>query len=212
MFATYCIFTAVFSWIFFGEKLNLKFAIGIGFMMSCVLCISAGAFIGNSKLTLREVMHTYWALGYGLLAPLLISISISVARYFTIYHGYSSLSYTIDNFTAIGIIELPFFIYFDYLRPYTFEEVVFGIGAGSFQILGTALMIYASTFGLAGPASAMVQCQALVQIILVSIQFGKIPSGLQIAGVGLAIIGAVIMSVDLGFLFKKRQNDTKLMS
>jgi drug/metabolite transporter (DMT)-like permease len=132
MFATYCIFTAVFSWIFFGEKLSLKFAVGIGLMMSCVVCISASAFFGNNKLSLDEVLHTYYALGYGLLAPLLISISISVARYFTINHGYSSLSYTIDNFTSIGIIELPFFIYFDALRPYTFREVGFGIGAGFF--------------------------------------------------------------------------------
>ena len=63
-------------------------------------------------------------------------------------------------------------------------------------------MIYASTFGLAGPASAMVQCQAIVQAILVAIFNKLIPSNIQIAGMGCAIAGAIVMSLDFSFIFK----------
>jgi|TARA_B110001450_G_C17343366_1_gene368432 hypothetical protein len=68
-------------------------------------------------------------------------------------------------------------------------------------------MIYASTFGLAGPASAMVQCQAIVQAILVAIFSNLIPSNIQIAGMGCAIAGAIVMSLDFSFFFKNSAND-----
>jgi drug/metabolite transporter (DMT)-like permease len=40
MFATYCIFTTVFSYFLFNEKLSLKFSIGISFMIACVALVA----------------------------------------------------------------------------------------------------------------------------------------------------------------------------
>lgn len=65
------------------------------------------------------------------------------------------------------------------------------------QIMGTSLMIYASTYGLAGPASAMVQVQGLIHTSL-SMQVLKIiPSPMQMVGLFCAIIGAIVMSVEV---------------
>lgn len=59
------------------------------------------------------------------------------------------------------------------------------------------LMIYSATFGLAGPASAMVQSQCVVHTILATIFLHDIPNLLDIIGIFCAITGAVVMSVDL---------------
>ena len=64
------------------------------------------------------------------------------------------------------------------------------------QIIGTLLMIYSSTHGLAGPTSAMVQSQGIVHVLLCALFLGLIPSMLDILGLVCAIIGAIIMSVD----------------
>lgn len=80
------------------------------------------------------------------------------------------MSFTIDNFTVISLLEIPLLFYYEYgPRPYTWNWIWHGVAAAVFQVLGTMLMIYASTFGLAGPASAMVQIQAIVQTILIVI-------------------------------------------
>ena len=52
----------------------------------------------------------YYALGFGILAPLLISIFISVSKYWTINYGYKSQDLTIDSFMLIGLLEILFFI------------------------------------------------------------------------------------------------------
>ena len=57
-------------------------------------------------------------------------------------------------------------------------------------------MFYSATYGLAGPASAMVQSQCIVQTILAAVFLGAIPSTMDIIGICCAITGAVVMSVD----------------
>ena len=59
------------------------------------------------------------------------------------------------------------------------------------------LMIYSATFGLAGPASAMVQSQCVVHTILAAFFLNEIPKLLDIIGIACAITGAIVMSVDI---------------
>jgi drug/metabolite transporter (DMT)-like permease len=85
------------------------------------------------------------------------------------------------------------------LVGYTLLQVLFGTIASIFQILGTVLMIYSATYGLAGPASAMVQSQCIIQTALAAIFLHDKPSTLDIVGIGCAVIGAIIMSVEIDF-------------
>ena len=48
----------------------------------------------------------------GLLIPILIAVFITLSRYWTLYYGYSSIDFTLDNYLVIGILEIGFFIYF----------------------------------------------------------------------------------------------------
>jgi drug/metabolite transporter (DMT)-like permease len=85
MFSTYCIFTSFFTWVVFGEKLQLKFVFGIFLLICGVAFISLSSFSSTNNSGERKI-EVYYALGFGLLAPFLISISITVARYFTQHH------------------------------------------------------------------------------------------------------------------------------
>jgi len=58
-------------------------------------------------------------------------------------------------------------------------------------------MIYAATYGLAGPSSAMVQSQGVIHVLLSAIFLNAYPSGMDFIGLSFAIIGATIMSVKI---------------
>jgi hypothetical protein len=86
----------------------------------------------------------------------MISIFISISRYWSQVHGYKSIDFTVDTFLCMGLIEIVFFIQHQMNVGYTVKAIICGVGASFGQIMGTLLMIYASTYGLAGPSSAMV--------------------------------------------------------
>ena len=132
-FATYCIFTSVIFRFLFKEKLEFKFLIGIFFMLACVTIISLQSLgEGDGELNVNAV----YALSYGLLAPFMISISISISRFWTMNYGYKSFDYTIDTFLAISFAEIGFFVYFNNNvnlgQGYTVEQLSFGIAASLF--------------------------------------------------------------------------------
>ena len=97
------------------------------------------------------------AISLGIFTPLMISIFISVSRYWSQFYGYKSIDYTVDTFLCMGLIEIVLFVNHQVNVGYTLKAIICGVGASFGQIMGTLLMIYASTYGLAGPSSAMVQ-------------------------------------------------------
>lgn len=119
-------------------------------MLLCVILVSYPDNKINPKTDSGD--NTFWAISFGLLAPVLISLFILVSRYWTEKYGYSSKDFTIDTFMLMGLLELPFFIQVQY----SLYNLILGVFASLAQIIGTFLMIYASTYGLAGPSSAMV--------------------------------------------------------
>jgi hypothetical protein len=131
-------------------------------MLTCVSFISLSALTGNSKDGHGLNKNAILALTFGILAPLMISIMITISRYWTEKHAYASLDYSIDTFVLLSLVEIGFFIYYADQNTFTWMEIVYGVAASVFQIAGTCFMIYSATFGLAGPASAMVQSQAAV--------------------------------------------------
>ena len=76
-------------------------------MLACVSIISLQSLDTGSSLDINALK----ALLFGLLAPFMISISISVSRYWTVNHNYKSFDFTIDTFMVISLYEIGFFIY-----------------------------------------------------------------------------------------------------
>jgi len=78
-------------------------------MVACVLLVATpepGSSVAGEKTNQDEF---YKAIGLGLLAPLFISIFISVSRFWTFNYGYKSEDFTIDTFMMMGILEIYFF-------------------------------------------------------------------------------------------------------
>jgi len=85
-----------------------------------------------------------------------------------------------------------------------------GITASLCNIIATLLMIYAATYGLAGPSSAMVQSQGVIHVLLSAIFLSQYPSTMDYIGLTCAITGATIMSIEIpeGFFnFKTSDHD-----
>ena len=210
LFSMYCVFTSVISFFLFGESLKPKFVAGISMMIACVVLVSypKGVSLGEA-ITGRNEDHTL-AISFGLLAPTLISLYVAVSRYWTTMYGYASLDFTMDTFLLMGLIEIWGFWYFQISVGYTYEQLMIGTCAAIFQIVGTLLFMYASTFGLAGPTCAMVQFQSIVHTCLSALFLGILPSMPDLIGIFCALIGGAIMTVDannfctLNFRKKKR--------
>ena len=73
-------------------------------MLACVSIISLQSLDTGSSLDINALK----ALLFGLLAPFMISISISVSRYWTVNHNYKSFDFTIDTFMVISLYEIGF--------------------------------------------------------------------------------------------------------
>ena len=74
-------------------------------MLACVSIISLQSLDTGSSLDINALK----ALLFGLLAPFMISISISVSRYWTVNHNYKSFDFTIYTFMVISLSEISFF-------------------------------------------------------------------------------------------------------
>jgi len=69
------------------------------------------------------------AICLGLLTPFMISIFISVSKYWNTYHGYKGVDFTIDTFMLMGLIEIYFFYQYNKEKGYPFMVFLCGFGA-----------------------------------------------------------------------------------
>lgn len=69
------------------------------------------------------------AISLGIFTPLMISIFISVSRYWSQVHGYRSIDYTVDTFLCMGLIEIVLFINHQMTVGYTTKAIICGVGA-----------------------------------------------------------------------------------
>ena len=74
-------------------------------MLGCVGCISLQN-LGGGKIDENAI----YALSFGIFAPFMIAMAISISRYWTINYNYRSLDFTIDTFLCMSIIELGFML------------------------------------------------------------------------------------------------------
>ena len=128
LFSTYCVFTSLIFYFLFKEQLQRKFIIGIAFMLACVALVSCPPPSKNNNESSQGIdvlvpaktdTNMIAAITFGLMAPLFISVFISVSRYWTLNYGYKSQDLTLDTFMLIGFLELGFFINYHNTTGYT---------------------------------------------------------------------------------------------
>ena len=111
-------FTSVIFYFLFNEKLQLKFIVGIGLMLNCVVLVCYSKYIESQAVQIdiletdeNQTYNSIMAIFLGILTPSFISIFISVSKYWTQIHGYRSIDFTVDAFLCMGILEVGFFIH-----------------------------------------------------------------------------------------------------
>lgn len=196
--STYCIFTSLIFLFVYNERLQTKFLVGIVLMMTCVFLVALPeGGEGQVSLSLEQLYYSRLAIGLSILISIVISFFILVSRYWTEKYGYNTVDFNVDSIMLMGLMEIGFYIQHQLAVGYTFDTFAIGVAGCFFQIAGIFLLTYATTYGLAGPASSMVQVQGLVHTILGAIVMGVYPSGIQWLGILCSISGAVVMSLDL---------------
>ena len=74
------------------------------------------------------------------------------------------------------------------------------------NILGLILSNYACTYGLAGPANAIMQVQGIIHVLLSCLFQGAILTGNQYLGIFFLFAGGVVMAMDWNFSKSKSMN------
>lgn len=133
LFSTYCVFTSVIFFFLFQEKLKFKFLIGISLMLACVILVSVAQTPKAPSQTVsangEDSSAAKVAIAFGLLSPFLISIFISVSRYWSQTFNYRSIDFTVDTFMIMGFVEVPLFVWYQLGVGYSFKAIVCGLGA-----------------------------------------------------------------------------------
>ena len=99
-----------------------------------ILCVSLLSFANHHDVESNsyEGLHSdkaMIAIGFGLLAPFLISMLIAISRYWTENYGYKSVELTVDTFMLMGFIEIIFFIQYENSVGYSNFALLCGLGA-----------------------------------------------------------------------------------
>ena len=97
----------------------------------------------------------------------------------------------------MGILEIYFFFNYQITTGYSINQIIIGVFASLCNIIATSLMIYAATYGLAGPSSAMVQSQGVIHVLLSAVFLNAYPNAMDYMGLSCAIIGATVMSIEI---------------
>lgn len=85
------------------------------------------AFLGTDNISKEKA--GFMAISLGIFTPFMISIFISISRYWSQVHGYKSIDFTVDAFLCMGLIEIVFFIQHQMNVGYTVKAMLCGVGA-----------------------------------------------------------------------------------
>ena len=91
-----------------------------------------------------------------ILIAIVISLFILVSRYWTDKYGYNTTDFNVDSIMVLGLMEIGSFIKHYQSVGYSMHTILIGVSACFSQIAAIFLLTYATTYGLAGPASSMV--------------------------------------------------------
>lgn len=133
------------------------------------------------------------AIMFGLLTPICLSSSIAVSRYSNTNYGYDSIDMTMDTALVVSFWFLPFLLKYHLETGYSLLYFALGTLANLAVICANLSIYYATSEGLAAPATAVFQCQGILHILLSSVFQGIIPSVTDGLAIACMISGVLVM-------------------
>jgi len=217
LFVLSAIFCAIFAYIFLNEIMGGADYVGMLFMIACAVLLSLSQVgtdegeitggINKERISafIPVLAATGSSLGFGVRSVLI--------KYF-VMKGYNVYNFAMQSLFVDGLIGTIYLIiqYITVDGLITQQILIPGVLSGLIAGFGTFLINYSISVGIAGPASAMANLAAVFQTILDYFILGQVLNLLQIFGLLIGLIGAIVLAVGASIfvrmveLFKPKQD------
>lgn len=194
-------FNCFFSYTYFGEKISTKDIAGTLIILIGVVWLSLAkgeVLVSEESLLLTEEARSLYKIAsicIAVFVGFINSLRTFQAKYVLKKYAYSPLDFSIDGGLFTGIV-LAFFAALFWLTgnpAYTWYNFLVSFAASLFLMLTSIIGLNAMVKGLAGPTSAILSANSIVQTLLNALVLGLIPSIMQTVGSLIAIGGVVTM-------------------
>ena len=162
--STSILFTSVFSYVLFNERITLKMMLGITIVIISVTWILMvnGNASGQNFCEIScdaEASQKVLAILLALAASFMTSIRAVQAKWVYVKHGYGPFDFSIDSGFLTGFTLLAFWVYFylsvEHQSMYTPENAVYSLFGSLLAVLWGLAGLYSVVHGLQGPAMAI---------------------------------------------------------
>jgi len=162
--STSIIFSSVFSYILFGERVTLKMMVGITIVIISVTWISLVNGNANGQKFCDFMCDTLasqrvLAILLALAASFLTSLRTVQAKWVYLKHGYGPFDFSIDSGILTGLTLLAFWLYFylnlEHHQMYTPENALYSLFGSLLTVFWGLAGLYSMVHGLQGPSMAI---------------------------------------------------------
>ena len=135
------------------------------------------------------------SIGVAIIIGVLNAVRTCHAKYANLRHKYSPRDFNTDQGLFCGLFCLiASIIYFSLGTPsYTWYNLIINFAASFMRMLCAFVSLNCMVKGLAGPTSALIQSNTVIQIGMNSLFLGLIPTFSQLCGSLLTLFGAALL-------------------
>jgi len=143
-----------------------------------------------------QTIYRLLSISAALFAGFLNCMRTFQAKYISRKSGYTPLDFSVDAGLLSGLCLLVLASYFFFVADdptYTLYNFTIATLSSSLLMFTSLIALNAMVKGLAGPTSAIINTNAIVQIIMNAVILGMVPTIWQVAGSCIAISRVAIM-------------------
>ena len=197
-------FTAVFlmfsSFIIFRERPNNFHIIGMFCLIISTIIIGFSGHKGEEKHIIIEgeevqLISKFVPIAFAIITTLYFCIRSLCIKAYRIKMKFTIPELMSYSFLIHGVIFLIICLYNILNYGIDPKLLINSILGGIFQALGGFCSYYATSHGYSGPASALVNIQAVIQLALIWIFMKQLPTPLELVGFVLGIFGSFVMVI-----------------
>ncbi len=131
-----------------------------------------------------------------ILGSVFMSIRSLQGKQMVINRGFDALNLSFGSLSLLGLILLGSLILYRGYDQLSLHYLVVGTVSSILNTLGGVFVVKASTTGPLGPVNALYTSASSVLFILIQFgRYGKVPSLLELSGMLMGILGALILTI-----------------
>ena len=232
LFVLSALFCAIFAYILLNEKMDLSQYMGMVLMIVCAVLLSLSQDSDNipveqpmvqpvapanssvmAELTQEQVQNTEKQTMSAII-PVIAAIGSSlgfgvrsIATKYYVDKGYNVYNFAMQALFVDGLIgSIGLIIQYETSDIITSDIFLKGLLSGLISGIGIVLINYSIAVGIAGPASAMANLAAVFQTILAYSILGQVLNAMQIIGLIVGLVGALVLALGMDIINKLRGN------